>query len=502
MGPDWPLEGDAALAVARFHCLAEPSRVNAGGRTACSPCNLRYLWRAEQGLVRRKPYGTITPTGFESKRVHCLAGRYPNSQDEVYTRAASLPRVDVASALSEAFIAERCAVYSESGAKPGVIAAFRLAVATATPTQLEHVLAQCFPRVLQVFPHATLHLLTVDQRLLRQLTLIKGLVAVQQSPERLARLAPDDDIFPAVSAQLNALLLGAQAFVEPALTLTSPYLLGVSVPRAGGLVVVLFNEAADGREGLVPLSLLASAGDGHFAAAGDLERWSEPSFDANASIAWLRWYVGRVDALSSELLDPGAVVDADGNYLPLEHMADLLTMERMFSTARNLLAQKPREELVAKLLSFTLLDCLESLPGHADRLQMYRPTTLRAALARLNASVPPDIRPILAHLQGVPERVDSVADGFFDSARHIDGDLLIKDRAGRLTRITRDRAVASYLSVVRNANHGYAKLSASPRDADLLYSHDGRVPREAADVPLIYLLDLIFDPRRTLGRTS
>ncbi len=359
-----------------------------------------------------------------------------------------------------------------------------------------------FQHVLKQVPGASLWLVTIDELVNRRLTAVKGLVAVERTPEMFTPPpgTVTEPMFQSAAGQLNSLLLGAEYLIQPALTVAAPYVIGSGAPRAGGLLVVLFDQPVDGRDGTVPASLLSTAGAGGFASSG-VTPWQHPQITAQGIDAWFTWYIDALNAFVAELLDPRPHADDTGAYRPAEHLALLITVERLFTSVVNVLAQTGREEYVAKTLAFTALDCLESLPGHPDRVKLLRPTTCKTSLDALAAAAPAAAHALLGRLKAVPAQIAAVADGFFEPTRRRPGEILIRAaKTGVATWTPEDLAVASYLNLVRNGTHGYQKFVGSPREEDLLLGHNGAIPRAVADIPVLHALRLLAEPVSALGR--
>ena len=65
-----------------------------------------------------------------------------------------------------------------------------------------------------------------------------------------------------------------------------------------------------------------------------------------------------------------------------------------------------------------------------------------------------------------------------------------------------DEAVALYLQLLRNANHGFTpeRDANERRDQVLLMAHDGNIPADVAFLPYLYWLDTLAHPERFRSR--
>lgn len=437
-------------------------------------------------------------------RAHKLAWVANAHTPGAYSRAASLPKYGLGTSVPDRIVRKQMAAMRAAGTVTGAVAAFELAVAAAAEQDLPATVEREFQHLLKQAPNASLWLVTIDALVNRRLTAVKGLVAVERTPEMFTQQpgTVNAPVFQSATGQLNSLLVGAEYLIQPALTVAAPYVIGSGAPRAGGLLVVLFDQPVDGRDGLVPAGLLSTAGASGFASDG-VTPWQPPQVAAQGIDAWFTWYINALNAFVAELLDPRPHADDSGAYRPAEHLALLITVERLFTSVVNVLAQTGREEYVAKTLAFTALDCLESLPGHPDRVQLLRPTTCQASLDAITATAPAAAHPLLERLAGVPAQIAALADGFFEPARRRPSEILLRAaKTGVPTWTPEDLAVASYLNLVRNGTHGYHKFVGSPREADLLLGHNGAIPRAVADIPVLHALRLLAEPVSALGRRS
>ncbi len=435
-------------------------------------------------------------------QAHRLADAGNAHKPGAYSRLVSLPSSD-RPRLPKARIDKLLRELRSAGTVPSAVAAFELAVATAAADELPRTARDAFPELLKTLPEASMWLVQVDPVLLHRLTALKAFVAVTREPDFVARTAasPADGglIFQSASGQLHSLLLGGSALIRPALNIAAPYVIGSCTPREYGLVVVLFGRAEQGREGAVPSTLLQMAGAGDF--AGKYEPGGPGPSVAQAGIeAWFRWYISALDGLLTQLFDPRCYADAQGRHQPVAHLALVLTVERLFASVVNLLTETGVNDYKAKLLAFSALDCLESLPGHSGRTELLRPSRVAAAVDLVLAAVPKEAAPLLARLERAPDDIAGIAEGFFEADRRRPGQISLLQSNGKRAWVTEDLAVGQYQNLIRNGTHGYRDFAADPRESDLLLAHSGELPRAVADGPVAHVLKLLTDPVSGLGR--
>jgi hypothetical protein len=92
--------------------------------------------------------------------------------------------------------------------------------------------------------------------------------------------------------------------------------------------------------------------------------------------------------------------------------------------------------------------------------------------------------------------------GFFLPSRTSGTVVRLPDRRGSERDWPIDEAVALYLQLMRNANHGFTpeRDANQRRDQILLMAHDGNIPGDVAFLPYLYWLDAIAHPDR-FGRS-
>ncbi len=497
--------GAAAAGASRTFTYAPAVRIDPLGLFANSPRGFasHVGWRYEN---RGGEHWVRPDLGPGRHARHLRAYKLASSQNAhaagAYARMASLPRYGIATSIPKAVLQRRVLQMKAAGTVPGAVAAFELACTAAAEADLAATVAVEFRDLLKVLPSAALWLVQIDPLVNHRLTAVKGLVAVARTPELFKRATgpATGPVFQSASGQLNSLLLGAEYLIQSALSVAAPFVIGSGTPRAGGLLVVLYDEPLDGRDGIVPGSLLATAGTAGFASAG-VVGWTSPPVTSGGIDAWFTWYIESLNSLVGEILDPRPYADAAGVYQPSEHLALLLTIERLFASIVNVLAQTGREEYVAKVLAFSALDCLESLPGHPDRVSLLPASSARSSLDILTTAIPIISMGLIERLAAVPDNLKAIADGFFQPSSRRPGEICIRSKDGVHGWVGEDLAVASYLNLVRNGTHGYNKFVGSPREEDLLLGHDGTLPRDVADIPVLHGLRLLVDPVAALGRT-
>ena len=122
---------------------------------------------------------------------------------------------------------------------------FRLRFMTLPDAQIPDYARPVFTDVAELHKGATLWAVGFTERLKNRLATIRALFAASQDPDFLSR-PREILLFPGAQGLLRSQMYGFPAYVEPALLIASPWLLGMSSYRHGGSLVVLFGESVPG----------------------------------------------------------------------------------------------------------------------------------------------------------------------------------------------------------------------------------------------------------------
>ncbi len=85
--------------------------------------------------------------------------------------------------------------------------------------------------------------------------------------------------------------------------------------------------------------------------------------------------------------------------------------------------------------------------------------------------------------------------GFVLPSRVSGAGVRVTDKHRREQTMSLEKAVAAWLRLVRNGQHGFGGREHVPgRDDVLLAAHDGHIPSDLPDLPWLYLVRLVADP--------
>ena len=339
-------------------------------------------------------------------------------------------------------------------------------------------------------PDAAAHLLVVDQALSYRFSLTRVLLQVADEPG-LLQGPPEEFLgFNSAKALFSDTTFGLDAYLGPLLTSLTPWVWGITAPRAGAVIIYTFGRAVSGRRGSAsdPLDLFLPR-DGRGAGAGP----PRPSIGPRQIGQTLTWWARQLSELFTELTDPGNYVDASENYQPREAFERLLSVEQAFRHVQ-VLSASDGDSHTRRVLLFQTLDTLEGL-RLLDFRQMCTLSRAQAELAALEQLLPPDVASVLLpRARRAVEALRELQRGFFLPSRVSSDGVRVTDK-GREQVMPLEAAVAAWLRVVRNAQHGFGgKVAVPGRDDVLLASHNGDVPRDLSDLAWLYLLRVVANP--------
>lgn len=144
---------------------------------------------------------------------------------------------------------------------------------------------------------------------------------------------------------------------------------------------------------------------------------------------------------------------------------------------------------------FQALDTLEGLKL-LDFREMCTLSRAEAELLDLKGEIPENAQPVL-----LPRAERGVAalrelqGGFFLPSRISTRGVRVKAKQGHDEHLSLEKAVAAWLRIIRNAQHGFGGREQVPgRDDVLLASHDGDIPEHLPDLAWLYLLRMLARP--------
>jgi hypothetical protein len=233
-----------------------------------------------------------------------------------------------------------------------------------------------------------------------------------------------------------------------------------------------------------------------FLGTGTVISTPRPAIGPTETSAALSRWVEQLNKLLGEVTDLANYVDSNGKYHPRRQFEVLLSVEQIGRRIQSILASD-RDLGARRLLGFAALDTLQGLGvvtlDHACRLPR-----AEKALQGLEAQLPGPVgEMLLPTARRAVEGLRACQDGFFLSSRVTSGGVRVPVRGGGERIVPPADAVAQYLRVVRNANHGFSGQNDAERRRDeiLLMAHDGNVPGDVAFLAYLYWLEVLANPK-------
>lgn len=348
-------------------------------------------------------------------------------------------------------------------------------------------------------PDDSLWLVTADQVLSRRLAVMRALFAARHAKEAWKGGSTFEG-FPAARALMTNTTSGFILYLLPALYYRTPWHVGTATFRAQATIVRVLAEPEPGRDTGwgSPLDAMARYAGQMQAPTFPPSVWAASESQADRE-ELLRWWAERVGALTAFLGDFSYFRDNTDSYSPSVHLGTVLTVERLFVTAVEMMRIRKQNEWLRKLLLFDVLDLLE---GHgAGRFEQNLDLSRQrkewtAAMNQLPGGVLRCLRPLI---DGALAALEDLASSLWASSRRSGNLVQIEKKSGQGTEgIGIDRSRAEYLRILRDAHHGYRKILSNPRDLSYLASFTGEVSERLPDLVWWYLLRLLLNPAETL----
>lgn len=211
----------------------------------------------------------------------------------------------------------------------------------------------------------------------------------------------------------------------------------------------------------------------------------------------MAWWVGQLNAVFAELTDPANYLDPSVTYRPRRQFECLLSVEQLGRRVQSVLANV-RDPSTRRTVSFAALDTLDGL----GLVRFERACTLSHAkevLKELEQALPAAVAEVLlVNARTAIKSLHECQDGFLLSSRVTADTVRVPDTRKGEKQLSKEVAVAQYLRVLRNANHGFTSENDAgrARDETLLAMHDGDVPDGVALLPYLYWLKFLAHPER------
>jgi hypothetical protein len=378
------------------------------------------------------------------------------------------------------------------GQLPDILYALQLNILNAPDAQLSHVVRNALQFALTRSSDSSVWGIQLELRLQWRFAALRALLAATDTPEILAQDRDSFRGFPAASALLADARMGLDCYLAPALLALSPGIYGIAGTRTGGLVVLLFGEPilglreAPAAEALQLYRVQPSTSDARLLA--DAPPPSAATFEA-----FFCWYVGRLNRLFAEVLDPARFRTAAGAHDVGGHFAAAMSLERLFLCTQDLLAGVGRLEFLRQLLLFEATTIFAELTGIDGAVLL----TLRKAQRRwekLRPVLPPEAVAVVApRVEDALAALEHVQRGFLPERLGADG-LRCRRADGSEETVALDRAAGRYLWLLRNATHGFHAQVEKAHLRSLLFAHTGELHRQLPDLVFLYVLEAIATP--------
>jgi hypothetical protein len=312
------------------------------------------------------------------------------------------------------------------------------------------------------FPDAAVHFVRFDQVLGRRAAMARVLLRVEEEPELLeAPPTPGDGelVFGSGWLLQADLTLTRDAFIGPLMLCMSPWVWAFSGSRIPGVIVFDLGKPMSGRANeLAEIIQL-------FISSGNAATVPRPEVGPAETAAGLNWWVKHLNDLLSAITDPASFVGVNGEYGPRRQFEVLLSIEQLGRRIVSILASE-RDLPTRRLLGFAALDTLDGL-GFVKFDQACRLSRAETALTNLEASIPQAAASmLLPTARRAVEGLRACQAGFLASSKVSAAGVSVPDKKGGERVLSKEDAVAQYLRIVRNGNHGFTGENDGQRRRD------------------------------------
>jgi hypothetical protein len=348
-------------------------------------------------------------------------------------------------------------------------------------------------QTLPLFSQLAARFIRISPVLTRRLALARMLMHVEADPALLQRrpTPPSGQAAFASGWHLSSdLALTRDAYFAPLFLCASPWVWSIVCPRLPGLIVYDLGMPVVGRRGEASELLQVFFPPGRLASGG-----APPISGANTGAA-TAWWVEKMNILLSELSDFSTYQDTNGAFVPRRQFEVFMSVEQLGRRLQGIFAHD-RDVATCRALAFDAFDTLKGL-AIIDLFEGCRLSRAERALTSLESALPSEISELLL----IPARravhaLHMMQAGFLSSYVNAGG-IRLPDRTGNDRLWPVGDAVALYLQLLRNANHGFTPQADANerRDQVLLMTHDGNVPADLAFLPYLYWLESFAHPER------
>jgi hypothetical protein len=348
-----------------------------------------------------------------------------------------------------------------------------------------------------LFPRLRARFIHVGPMLTRRLAIARVLLHIEEEPgllENRPAPPPGTTAFGSGWHLTSDLALTRDPYLAPLFLCASPWVWSIVCPRLPGLVIYDFGTCVVGRRG-EPTELLQV-----FFSAGALANGEGPPITGVHTGAATTWWAMQMNKLLSELSDFSNYCNGAGTFVPRRLFETFTSVEQVGRRLQGIFAHD-RDLATRRALAFDAFDTLKGL-GIIELFEGCKLSRAERTLASLEDELPTQAGELLLlPARRAVQALRSLQAGFLPS-RTTGGVVRLPDRRGIDRDWPIDEAVALYLQLLRNANHGFTpeQDANERRDQLLLMAHDGGIPGDIAFLPYLYWVDTLAHPDRLRAR--
>ena len=407
------------------------------------------------------------------------------------------------------------------------------AIGFVAPDSLENFLRDVvFPTFFEVYPEGRVAIIVTEEAAETQAGLLRGLYSMAYTePADMTKvggfpvLRKWQDVSGHSTVRLALELFGYLTY--PAVTsyrcgtLGLDFVFLLSPPEEhqlpvypGDWMALLRSRSSFGEEGRDGVRAIVEPGGAEGVAVAHRRLVHQHRFSAADAQGLLTWWVGRLNALLVELLDPANFTEDHDPEKPIDGVSALenhLTVSRLLK--RMAACMSVAEGSHAKGILFEIADLADGLMARNTGLgdtehfrRLFHPTN---GLALVQASIAPLPEPFRGYFQNVASQIygdlrTSILGSIWVPGKRAGGAVLVKNR--QLTAeipMPEDDFVAAVMRAYRNGHHGYfTAADGSRRPSRFLYMLDGNTPDAVSDLSTLWLLAFFADPSAMTGARS
>lgn len=387
----------------------------------------------------------------------------------------------------------------EAGKREEFWEALTLAFKEVKDSELPEFVSLVLQNLRTQLPNSSVWAVTIDPNVFTRTGAARSLFAGLETPEAIERAKRTDAFegFKGLQGLQTSTMYGLESFFDVAFMVAAPWLIGIGSARVGGYIAVLFGSREIGKAQRPAAELLQLYQPSGFAIDSDMEKVSAPEFSPEEASQFFGWWVEKVNAFLAVLLDPSNFLSRSNTYDPRQHVAAIVSVERLFSSVQGVLAHTRRDNFARLLYFFTVLDQLEGM-RHRNFKELTRLPKVRQDLAAIEAESSSAVQAVLLpKLRRAVSALEDVGKGFHLEDRRTGETIKVKGDRGWAEHPV-DTAAAHFLRLLRNSTHSFASMALDPGEISLLAAHDGTLSPWLPDLALLHLVRFVISPTALL----